>query len=105
MNLTIANALDPPAHAVWRVPALDHSDVLELVGGGVRLVEAADSLHQNVTLARGEEFFQHKLTFDRSSLTRWRQRMGEEKLVALIQESLSQWRRGPAQPSPPTSPR
>src|SRR5271165_5927370 len=24
----------------------------------------------------GEEFFQHKLTFDRSSLTRWRQRMG-----------------------------
>jgi hypothetical protein len=37
----------------------------------------------------GEEFFQHKPTFDRSSLTRWRQRMGEEKLVALIQESLS----------------
>ena len=32
----------------------------------------------------GEEFFRHKLTFDRSSLTRWRQRMGEEKLVALI---------------------
>jgi IS5 family transposase len=25
----------------------------------------------------GEEFFQHKLTFDRSSLTRWRPRMGE----------------------------
>ena len=24
----------------------------------------------------GEEFFRHKLTFDRSSLTRWRQRMG-----------------------------
>jgi IS5 family transposase len=37
----------------------------------------------------GEEFFQHKLTFDRSSLTRWRQRMGEEKLAALVQESLS----------------
>ena len=37
----------------------------------------------------GEEFFQHKLVFDRSSMTRWRQRMGEEKLVALIQESLS----------------
>jgi Transposase domain (DUF772) len=29
----------------------------------------------------GEEFFRHKLIFDRSSLTRWRQRMGEEKLV------------------------
>ena len=37
----------------------------------------------------GEEFFQHKLTFDRSSLTRWRQRMGEQRLVALIQESLA----------------
>jgi transposase, IS5 family len=37
----------------------------------------------------GEEFFQHRLIFDRSSLTRWRQRMGEEKLLALIQESLS----------------
>ena len=48
----------------------------------------------------GEEFFQHKLTFDRSSLTRWRQRMGEEKLVALIQESLSvATRTGAAKPA------
>ena len=39
----------------------------------------------------GEEFFQHEVPFDRSSLTRWRQRMGggEEKLEALIQESLA----------------
>ena len=37
----------------------------------------------------GEEFFQHKLVFDRSSLTRWRQRMGEDRLSALIQESLA----------------
>ena len=37
----------------------------------------------------GEEFFQHRLAFDRSSLTRWRQRMGEERLQALLQESLS----------------
>jgi IS5 family transposase len=37
----------------------------------------------------GEEFFQHRLVFDRSSLTRWRQRMGEEKLAALVQESLA----------------
>jgi transposase, IS5 family len=28
----------------------------------------------------GEEFFQHRLVFDRSSLTRWRNRMGEERL-------------------------
>jgi transposase, IS5 family len=38
-------------------------------------------------LTRG--FFQHKLVFDHSSLTRWRQRMGEERLAALIQESLA----------------
>src|SRR5215471_7027528 len=37
----------------------------------------------------GEEFFQHRLPFDRSSMTRWRQRIGEEKLVALLQESLN----------------
>ena len=37
----------------------------------------------------GEEFFQHKLPFDRSSMTRWRNRMGEEKLNALLQESLA----------------
>src|SRR5713226_8732852 len=37
----------------------------------------------------GELSFCHKLPFDRSSITRWRQRLGEEQLVALIQESLS----------------
>src|SRR6202522_3314677 len=48
----------------------------------------------------GEELFVHKLPFDRSSLTRWRQRMGEEKLVALIQESLNAaTRTGAAKPT------
>ncbi len=37
----------------------------------------------------GEESFRHALAFDRSSLTRWRQRLGEEQLAALLQESLS----------------
>jgi len=37
----------------------------------------------------GEEFFQHRLPFDRSSMTRWRQRMGEKPIMALLQESLS----------------
>src|ERR1700730_12516487 len=37
----------------------------------------------------GEEFFRHELPFDRSSLTRWRQRMREERLEALLQESLA----------------
>jgi transposase, IS5 family len=37
----------------------------------------------------GEEFFQHCLPFDRSSMTHWRSRMGEERLQALLQESLA----------------
>jgi IS5 family transposase len=37
----------------------------------------------------GEEFFQHQLPFDRSSMTRWRQRMGADRLEALLQESLA----------------
>ncbi|MDX1122675.1 IS5 family transposase, partial [Sinorhizobium medicae] len=37
----------------------------------------------------GEEFFRHDLPFDRSSMTRWRARMGEERLTALLQESLA----------------
>jgi IS5 family transposase len=44
----------------------------------------------------GEEFFRHTLPFDRSSMTRWRQRMGEERLNALLQESLSLATRGGA---------
>ena len=37
----------------------------------------------------GEVSFCHKLPFERSSLTHWRQRLGEEHLLALVQESLS----------------
>jgi len=37
----------------------------------------------------GEVMFQHTAPFDRSSLTRWRQRLGEEQIAALLQESLS----------------
>jgi IS5 family transposase len=37
----------------------------------------------------GELSFCHQLPFDRSSLTHWRQRLGEVELVALLQESLS----------------
>ena len=33
--------------------------------------------------------FRHELPFDRSSLTRCRQRLGEEQIAALLQESLS----------------
>lgn len=37
----------------------------------------------------GEEHFRHKAPFDRSSMSRWRQRMGEERLEILLQESLA----------------
>ena len=37
----------------------------------------------------GEVVFRHEAPFDRSSLTRWRQRLGEEQIAALLQESLS----------------
>ena len=37
----------------------------------------------------GELAFRHELPFERSSLTRWRQRLGEEQLTALLQESLA----------------
>jgi IS5 family transposase len=37
----------------------------------------------------GEEFFQHELVLDRSSLSHWRKRMGEEKVRVLLQESLA----------------
>jgi transposase, IS5 family len=37
----------------------------------------------------GEHSFRHELPFDRSSLSRWRKRLGEEKLAALLQESLA----------------
>ena len=37
----------------------------------------------------GEVVFQHECPFDRSSLTRWRQRLGEDELAALLQESLA----------------
>jgi transposase, IS5 family len=40
------------------------------------------------------------LPFDRSSITRWRQRMGEEKIAILIQESLNvATRTGAAKPA------
>jgi len=37
----------------------------------------------------GETFFQHALPVDRSSMTRWRQRIGAAELAALVQESLA----------------
>ena len=48
----------------------------------------------------GEASFQHGLPFDRSSLSRWRQRLGAAQLAALIQESLSAARKTAALSTP-----
>ena len=67
---------------------------------GLHILKYADDLSDEEICARwvenpyyqyfcGEEFFLHELPFDRSSMTRWRQRMGEDKLTALLQESLN----------------
>ena len=37
----------------------------------------------------GEQVFRHELAFERSSMSRWRGRLGAENLEALLQESLS----------------
>ena len=37
----------------------------------------------------GEHVFRHALAFDRSSMSRWRGRLGAEQIAALIQESLA----------------
>jgi IS5 family transposase len=37
----------------------------------------------------GEHVFRHELPFDRSSMSRWRGRLGAEQIAALIQESLA----------------
>ena len=67
---------------------------------GLMILKHMHSLSDEVLCARwvenpyfqyfcGEEFFRHDLPFDRSSISRWRARLGDEKLAALLQESLS----------------
>ena len=67
---------------------------------GLHILKYTDNLSDEELCARwlenpyyqyfcGEEFFCHRLPFDRSSLTRWRQRMGEERVSSLLQESLA----------------
>ena len=67
---------------------------------GLHILKYADNLSDEEVCARwvenpyyqyfcGEEFFRHDLPLDRSSMTRWRQRMGDDRLQALLQESLA----------------
>ena len=74
---------------------------------GLHLVKHMDGLSDEAVCARyldspyaqlfcGETFFQHALPLDRSSMTRWRRRIGPERLELLLAESLAAAQRGGA---------
>ena len=67
---------------------------------GLHILKYADNLSDEEVCAKylenpyyqyfcGEVFFRHDMPLDRSSMTNWRKRMGEDKIIALLQESLS----------------
>ena len=74
---------------------------------GLHLVKHMDGLSDEAVCARyldspyvqlfcGETYFRHALPLDRSSMTRWRQRIGPERLEVLLAESLAAAQRGGA---------
>jgi transposase, IS5 family len=74
---------------------------------GLHLLKHMDGLSDEAVCARyldspyvqlfcGETYFQHALPLDRSSMTRWRQRIGAERLEPLLAESLAAAQRGGA---------
>jgi transposase, IS5 family len=74
---------------------------------GLHLLKHMDGLSDEAICARyldspyvplfcGEVYFQHTLPLDRSSMTRWRQRIGPERLDLLLAESLAAAQRGGA---------
>jgi IS5 family transposase len=77
---------------------------------GLHLVKHMDGLSDDAACARyldspyvqlfcGESHFQHALPLDRSSMTRWRQRIGAERLELLLVETLATAQRaGAAEP-------
>jgi len=77
---------------------------------GLHLIKHMDGLSDDAACARyldspyvqlfcGESHFQHALPLDRSSMTRWRQRIGAERLELLLAETLATAERtGAAEP-------
>jgi transposase, IS5 family len=74
---------------------------------GLTLLKHMDGLSDEAVCARyldspyvqlfcGETYFRHALPLDRSSMTRWRQRIGPERLELLLAESLAAAQRGGA---------
>jgi IS5 family transposase len=67
---------------------------------GLHMIKHMDGISDELVCARfldspyvqyfcGEAFFQHELMLDRSSMTRWRKRIGAEALEVLLVESLA----------------
>jgi hypothetical protein len=77
---------------------------------GLHLIKHMDGLSDDAVCARfldspyvqlfcGETHFQHALSLDRSSMTRWRRRIGAERLEVLLAETLAAAQRaGAAEP-------
>ena len=74
---------------------------------GLHLLKHMDGLSDEAVCARyldspyvqlfcGETYFQHALPLDRSSMTRWRKRIGAERLELLLAERLATAQRGGA---------
>ncbi len=74
---------------------------------GLHLLKHTDGLSDEAVCARyldspyvqlfcGEAHFQHALPLDRSSMTRWRRRIGAERLEVLLAETLAAAQRGGA---------
>jgi transposase, IS5 family len=74
---------------------------------GLHLLKHMDGLSDEAVCARyldspyvqlfcGETHFQHRLPLERSSMTRWRQRIGPERMEELLAESLAAAQRGGA---------
>ena len=74
---------------------------------GLHLLKHMDGLSDEAACTRyldspyaqlfcGEAFFQHALPLDRSSMTRWRRRIGPERLELLLAETVEAARRGGA---------
>ncbi len=77
-----------------------HPSLSTRLMAGLHILKYADNLSDEELCAKwvenpyyqffcGKEFFCHELPFDRSSMTRWRQRMGEDQIEALLAESLN----------------
>jgi IS5 family transposase len=123
-RVRLANLVDP-RHALVRLAGLIEWERFETTFGplytdaigrpglptrlmvGLHLLKYMDGLSDEAVCARyldspyvqwfcGETYFQHALPLDRSSMTRWRQRIGPERLEVLLAKSLTAAQRGGA---------